>query len=294
MATSFTNGFIQRNYNPSAVPDYGGLTGADRDAAVALTNLFESYGLGTLAPSIINFIKQGYSADTITVLLQQTDAYKQRFAANAVREKNGLPVLSPAEYLATEDAYRQTLRKWGLPSGFYDQPSDFQKFLEQDMSPSELDSRAQEASDFMNSADANQLAYYRQFYTQGDMVAFALDPKRAAPLVGKAFQASKIGGVAKDQGLDIDRATAEQLAGLGINVNQAQSGFGQIASAQPTLDKLSQIYGIDVTQGDLIGATFENDANANKKINKLASRERAAFGGTSGVSSESLASGGQL
>jgi hypothetical protein len=126
------------------------------------------------------------------------------------------------------------------------------------------------------------------------MVAFALDPKRAAPLVGKAFQASQIGGVASDQGLNIDKATAEQLASLGITVNQAQSGFGQIASAQPTLDKLSQIYGIDVNQGDLIGATFENNADANKKIKKLASRERASFGGTSGVSSESLNQGGQL
>ena len=72
------------------------LTGANRDAAKALVELFKQYGLESLAPKIVEFIQNGYSADTTAILLQDTTEYKQRFAANEARRKKGLPVLSPA------------------------------------------------------------------------------------------------------------------------------------------------------------------------------------------------------
>lgn len=270
-----------------------GLSGSDRDAALLLTNLFNSYGLGTLAPVIVDYIKQGYSSDTITVLLQQTKEYQDRFSANKVRIQKGLPALSPAEYLATEDAYRQTLRKWGLPSGFYDSTDDFKGFLESDISPVELDQRAQQASDFMNSADDNQMSYYKQFYTNGDLVAFALDPNRAAPLVGKAFKASQIGGAAMDQGLGtIDQAEAEKLANLGVTADQASSGFGQIAQARQDVNTLGGIYGGGLSTQELIDATFANDADSTKKLKTLASKERAQFGGSAGLGATSLVGNG--
>jgi hypothetical protein len=156
------------------------------------------------------------------------------------------------------------------------------------MSPVELNERAQAASDFMNQADDAQMNYYKQFYTQGDLVAFALDPQRAAPLVGKAFKASQIGGTAADQGVAIERATAEQLASMGVTQNEAQAGFGLVATSQPILDKLGAIYGGGVTQDETIQATFASDAAANKKIKTLASRERAAFNTSSGISASTL------
>jgi hypothetical protein len=107
---------------------------AQRDAATILQNVFAQYGLGSLAGQITGFIQQGYSADAISILLQNTPEYKQRFAANDARLKKGLPALSPAEYIATERSYRQVMSAAGLPLGFYDQTSDFQKFLENDMS----------------------------------------------------------------------------------------------------------------------------------------------------------------
>lgn len=273
---------------------YGNLTGKDRDAAVALTNLFASYGLASLAPKIIEFIKNGYSADTISIMLQTTKEYKTRFAANEDRKAKGLPVLSPAEYIATESAYRQTLSKWGMPKGFYDSTDDFRSFLANDMSPVELDQRAQAASDFMNQADSHEMAFYRQYYTSGDLVAFALDPKRAAPLVGKAFQASRIGGTAQNQGIGIDKTQAERLANIGVTDDQARAGFGQIAQVQGTVNQLGQIYGGGLSQNDLIGATFADDAAATTKLKKLASKERAAFGGSSAIGTNSLASNGAV
>jgi hypothetical protein len=145
----------QARHSPEAAcPDAGGRGQAERqrDAATILTRTVHQYGLGSLAGQITGFIQQGYSADAISILLQNTPEYKQRFAANDARLKKGLPALSPAEYIATERSYRQVMSAAGLPLGFYDQTSDFQKFLENDMSPTELKSRVDTAAQAVNQA----------------------------------------------------------------------------------------------------------------------------------------------
>ena len=273
----------------------GALTGPQRDAAAAVTNLFTTYGLGSLAPKIMEYIKNGYSADTASLMLQDTSEYKTRFAGNTARLAKGLSVLSPAEYLATEKSYGQIMSKYGLPAGFHDQTSDYQKFIENDMSPVELDQRAQQASDFVNRNDAQSLAYFKQYYSQGDMIAYALDPKRAAPLVGKAYEASLIGGAAASQGIQVGQLTSEDLAGRGVTADQAQQGFGIVGQDQQQAQNLSSIYGGQpLTTQDLIDATFKNDAAATMRKNKLASQERANFGGSGGAGATALSASGAI
>jgi hypothetical protein len=269
---------------------YGGLAGKDRDAAVALTKTFESYGLGSLAPVIIGFLKQGYQQDTINLLLQDTDEYKKRFAGNDARLKAGLPVLSPVEYLSTEASYRDVMRQAGLPVGFYDHPDDFAKFIGSDVSPTELKGRVDSASDLINLADPKALDAFKQWYGMGkaDVVAYALDPKRAEPLIQKQLQAAQNAGAAAGQGVNIDKATAERLAAQGINTDQARQGFGQVADSSERLNTLSDIYGDGVTQNDLISSVFDDNADSTNKVKRLASKERAAFNGSGGQSSSSL------
>lgn len=270
------------------------LTGPQRDAAAAVLAVFTQFGLQSLAGKIVEFVKQGYATETVSLLLQDTPEYQTRFAANNARIKAGLPALSPGEYLATERAYGQVLKKWGVPSGFYDSPADFQKFLELDLSPAEIDSRAQSAMEFVNRADPAQMRFFEQYYTKGDMVAFALDPKRAEPLIGKAFKAAEVGGAAADQGIGIGQLQAERLAGQGVTGADARQGFGLVALNQPRAASLSAVYaGTEeaVTTEDLIAATFESDAKSTEKVRKLASRERATFGGSSGITSSSLQEG---
>ena len=272
------------------------LTGANRDAFLALKNIFDSYGLGSLAPDIVNYLQNGYSADTIGVLLQSTTAYKKRFAANEARVKKGLPALSPQEYLATETAYRQVMRAAGLPSGFYDKNDDFQKFLENDVSPQEIQSRVTQASNFIESASAEQKALFSQWYTKGDMVAYALDPQRAAPLVGKAFTTAQIGGEAVSHGLGIDQNMAETLAEKGVTADQASQGFGVIQSTLGNDQKLAAMSGDTITGYDAMREVFLNDASVANRRDRLASQERARFGGSSAVGSGSLGktSAGQI
>lgn len=275
---------------------FGGLSGADRDAAVAVQNLFAGYGIGTLAPKIVDYIKQGYSADTISILLQQTPEYKARFAGNDARVKAGLGALSPAQYIATEQAYRNVLQEAGVPSGFYDSPSDFTDWIAKDVSPTEIKSRVDAASQVITQADPGVLNAFRQYYSTGDMIAYALDPNRAAPLVGKAFQAAQVGGAALDQGINVGQGTAEQLAGNGVSFAQAQQGFGQVAQDSANYAKLGQISGVATSQNDLVQSVFNSNGQDVLKVNRLASQERARFAASSGQGQSSMTrdSAGQL
>jgi len=262
---------------------FGGLTGPNRDSYVALTGLLKQYGLEALAPTVLGMVQQNYSQDTVTVLLQDTPAYKTRFAGNAARIKADLPALSPAEYLSTESSYRAVISAAGLPKSFYDQPSDFQKFIEGDMSPQELSDRVSSASLLVNSLDPTVRAEFAKFYTTGDMVAYALDPVRAAPVVGQQVQAAQVAAGAASQNIDINAAAAEQLAGAGVTAAQAQQGFGNVAQLQQVSGKLSEIYGGTYTQDQAIQETFLGNESAAEKRKRLASAERGQFGGTSAV-----------
>lgn len=276
--------------------DLSNFTGPQKDAFAALNALFSSYGLGTLANTIAGYLKNGYSADTIQLLLRETPAYKKRFAANDARVKKGLPALSPAEYLATETAYRQVMRAAGLPNGFYDKADDFQRFLENDVSPQEIQTRVTQASNFIDSASAEQKALFSQWYTKGDMVAFALDPNRAAPLVGKAFASAQIGGEATAHGLGIDQTMAETLASKGISADQASQGFGVIQQNLANDQKLGALSGDNISGYDAMREVFLNDASVTKRRDRLASQERARFGGSSAIGGGSLgrSSAGQI
>lgn len=271
--------------------DIPGLTGTQRDAAVALTSLFKDYGLDSLAPRIVAMLQEGFGSDTIAVALQDTPEYKARFAANDARVKAGLPALSPAEYLATERSYRQLMSQAGLPLGFYDQPSDFQNFLSLDISPTELKDRIDVATDAINKAPPGTVDYMKQWYNTGDLVAFALDPTRATSLVEQRIKAATAGAAAQAQGIGISQGTAEGLAREGFSNAQLQAGFGEVATTSAATDKLGAIYGQQVTKDDVISQVFDNNAKATEKIRKLASQERASFGGTSSSTSLSGGSG---
>lgn len=272
--------------------DYVGLlsqlTGDQRDAAAAVLSLFEQFGLQSLGSKVIDFAKQGFSGDTISVLLQETPEYKQRFSANDVRVRKGLPALSPGEYLAVEKSYRQIMSAAGLPSGFYDQPEDFAKFIEGDVSPQEVQQRVRDAQDMVNAVPQEVRNYFAQHYTTGDMVAFALDPTRATTAIEKAFSASNVAGRAQKAGLSIDQTLAEQIGATGLSNDQIQQGVGAVALEAQNAARLAQLSGTTLTANDLAAEAFLGNADVTRKRDKLASAERARFGGTSGAGSGSL------
>lgn len=260
------------------------LAGTERDAFAAISALFKSYGLDSLAPKIYDFVKNGYSADTISILLQDTKEYKERFAGNEARIKAGLPVLTAGEYLATEASYRQIMQQAGLPSGFYDQPSDFSGWIGGNVSPSEIQQRVDLATQATILANPNyKKALNAMGIADSELTAYFLDQKKALPYVQKAAATAAIGAQALAQNLAFDQAYAESLATQGITGDQAAQGYSQIAGELDTLGDLAGIYGSSWSQREGEKAVFEGNAGAMKTRGKLASRERAAFGGSSGA-----------
>jgi hypothetical protein len=260
-----------------------------------LTILFKNYGLETLAPKIREFIQQGYSADTVTLKLQETPEYKQRFIGNAARLKAGLSVLSPREYLATEDAYRQIMRTTGLPKGFYDSPDDFSKFIESDVSPTELKQRVDLAQTAIDNADPYYTRTLQEMYglSNGDMIAQVLDPQRALPFITKQAQAVQFGAAAVRQGLQVAKPVAEQYAGMGVTQQQAEQGFQAVAQILPTAEKLGQIYGQNYNQDQALSEVFGGpmSAEAIQRRKRLSEMEQSSFAGQAGVGRGSLSRG---
>lgn len=264
-----------------------------QDAIANLQSVFESYGLGTLAPKIAEYVRAGYSSDTVAMLLQDTAEYKQRFAGNEARRKAGMAVLSPAEYLATERAYRQILSSSGLPEGYYDSYTDFAGFISNDVSPTELKQRVDTAAQVIQNSDPFVLNELQQYYglDRGTMIAHVLDPKAALPFIQRQVQAAQFGAEAQRQGLQVGVGTAEQYANMGISQQQAQAGFSAIGQMLPTADVLSQIYGVQYGQQQAMQEVFANSAEAAAARKKLSALELGSFAGQSGIGAGSLRTG---
>lgn len=259
------------------------LSGEDRDAFLAVNALFKSYGLETLAGKIYDYVKNGYSADTISILLQDSNEYKVRFSGNQSRIQAGLPVLSPAEYLATEASYRQIMESAGLPSGFYDQTSDFSDWIGKNISPTEIQSRVDLATQATILANPNyRRALNMMGINDGELTAYFLDSTKALPYLQKSAATAAIGGEALAQGLTFDKAYSEQLALQGIGQEEARSGYSQLASELETYQNLGRMYNEEFTQRTGEQALFEGSAEALRKKGRLLSQERGAFSGASG------------
>lgn len=277
---------------------------AERQSAYDLLySQFKQYGLESLVEGVKDLIKSNVSPSEFAIRLQDTDAYKKRFAANQDRIKAGLKALTPAEYIGLEDQYQNIMRNYGLPASYYSKDSlgtqaGFNKFIANDVSAAELEDRIATAQKRVINADVNVTNALRQFYpdiTNADILAYTLDPTNALENIKRKVTAAEIGGAALGQGLGTSASRAEELAKYGVTKAQAQQGYSTIGEFLPTAEKLGDIYAKQGL-GSYDQATAEseifntaNAADAAKKRKKLTQLEQATFGGSSGTAQGALA-----
>lgn len=252
------------------------------DAYEMLKSKLAEWGIDDLGDDVINTLVQGYSPSVATMVIQDTPQYKERFKANEDRIRKGLPVLSPGEYIATERAYISTLREFGLPEGFYDDKSDFQKWIAADVSPEEARSRAQTARQAYVDASPEVKEQWQNLYglTPGDAVAAFLDQDKALNLLNKRAQATTIAAEAErafkgQYQLTTDRA--EELANEGVTQQQAQAGFSSVASRLPRDQFLGRLAGQDFTRTEAENETLLNDTTAKAERDKIYNAEKGRF-----------------
>lgn len=272
-----------------------------------LLNEFTKYGLGSLVSEVKDMLINRTPAAEIPIALQNTKAYQDRFAANAERIKAGLGALSPAEYIGLEDQYQNIMRNYGLPASYYTKDSTgkqagFEKFLSSDVSAVELEDRIATAQQRVLNSNPEVLKAIKDFYgdsiTNGDILAYTLDPKQGLADIKKKVTAAEIQGAANVFGLNqisqestpsqikAIEARAAALAGQGINKEEALAGYQTVSEVAPRGSELAAIYGESpYGQAEAEAEVFKTKgaAEAAKKRKKLVAKETASFSGSSGV-----------
>jgi hypothetical protein len=269
-------------------------TKAGQSAYDLLFEQFSRYGMGGLVEPLKQFIQQGLSSSEFTLRLRDTDAYKKRFAANAIRIGKGLSALNEAEYIGLEDQYQNIMRQYGLPASYYTRgdmgrQEGFEKFLANDVSAAELEDRVMTAQSRVLNANPEVLASLKQFYpgiSDGDILAYTLDPDKALTDIKRKVTAAEIGGAAMQAGLKTGVARAEELTAAGITKQQAQQGFQTVAEIAPRGGQLAEIYKQSpytqtTAEAEIFGLSGSTEAAKQRK--KLTSLETAAFGGSAGA-----------
>jgi hypothetical protein len=267
---------------------------ARQSAYDLLYNEFDRYGLGSLVAPLKNLITSGVSPSEFTLKLRETDAYKKRFIANEARIKNGLRALSENEYIRNEDAYQEVMRRRGLPESYYARgdmgiQKGFEALLAGDVSSTELEDRIVTAQDRVLNANPEIAAQLKQFYpgiSNGDILAYVLDPANAINQIKRKVTAAEIGAAAGTYGLSTTVGRAEQLAGAGVTEATAQQGFKTISQVGPRGGVLAEYYKQDpytqdVAEREFFGLTGAREAEMQRK--KLTQLEQAAFSGSAGA-----------
>jgi len=260
---------------------------------------FKLYGLEALVDPLKGLITSGASPAEFTIKLRETDAYKKRFAANADRIKNGLKAIDEATYLELEDQYQNVMRNYGLPDSYYARgdmgmQEGFNKFIANDVSALELEDRIATAQKRVLNSNPEVLASLKAFYpdiTNGDILAYTLDPKNALESIKRKVTAAEIGGAATQAGLQTGLARAEELGAAGITKQQAQTGFQTVAEVAPRGGQLAAIYGESpYTQQTAEQEVFglAGSVEAAKQRRKLVGLEKAAFSGQTGAAQGAL------
>lgn len=255
-------------------------TQANQQSAISiLTDQFTQWGIPELIPTATQLIQSGLSQDAVSVQLQNSDAYKARFAGNTQRTANGFGVLSPADYISTEDAYKQTLAQYGLPQGFYDTQASFANWIGQDVSPTEVQTRAQQASDLVTNSDPTARNLLQQYYgvDSGHLIATFLDPTEAQPTLDKMSYAANVGAAAQRYNVPLDQGQVEGLYGTATQ-DQATSGLQQAGAVLPQEGVLAARYGQNYSAQDAVNEFVLGEqapADKQKMINQLESGQFA-------------------
>ena len=281
-------------------PNYGVDLNAKRtDARASIKALLSKYKLDSLFDTVwgnyTSDMVDYTDTDALAMSIRETEAYKTRFAGNEARRAKGLGDLSPATYIALEDSFKKTMKSNGIPDSFYDTPEDFAQLIAGDVSVAEFNDRISYARSLVQDAPASVRNQMAELYnvSEGQLIAYYIDPAKAAPILKEQERAARIGSAAKENaGMQLTAATAEDLAKRGITDAQAAQGFGNINQ----MGELTQAFTgeADISQQDIISAQFGFNTDAEKKLIKRREQRLGEFKGGGSYARAGGASAGSI
>lgn len=257
--------------DPAATPER-------QDALAIIRNMLIEFDLESEVDWAWESMVQGKGQTQVLFELRQRPVYKQRYAIMEERRKAGMAPITEAEWRRTEEGYKQVARRWNLPTGFYDSPDDFIQWGVYDIAPAELNDRIQEHHDFTAPQREQARATFTEWYgvapDDGSLLAYAIDAKRALPLVQRQLRSAAIGGSARDMGLGIDQGRAESLLARGVTSDLARQGFSRVAGELETQKFQAGATTEALSQEELEDEVFAGDARGTRR-RQLRAREAA-------------------
>lgn len=261
--------------------------GVPNSARAIVTQFLNTYGLGTLA----NWAWKIYTSagggstgiEAITAELPNTKEFQARFPAYAPLAKAGR-AMTVQQMLSYETTARQIFKANGIPGGFYDTPAQLAKFMENDVSTSELETRVKDAQQAVIAAPQDVRNQLQTLYgiDHGHLTAFFLDPTKAEPIIAQKYTAAQIAAESGRAGVgQLNVGQAEGLAHLGVTDAQAAQGFGNLGTQAGLFEAQTQgeqTVGLDTE----LAAQFGGDAAAQLAFKQRAAARVAQFNANSG------------
>jgi hypothetical protein len=303
-ATGFSGGFTQADIDKAfkAGEATAAKVAADNiyankvKASDKLVTLFKAQGIDDagfakfISDNIMNDVSE---AQTLIDIYDQP-VYKLRFPGmDALRKKNR--AITEDTYIKLENQIVQTLKFFDLPVGFYDNRTMLGSIIGNEVSPKEVQDRAQAAQDLAKATNPEIRTALKEFYniSEGDITANFLNGDLAGPLLLKQARAAEIAGIAKTAGFSsFAKAEAQTLAEQDVYKNMSltdlTTGIGRAGTLAATQSRLSYLENQTYSDREALQATLESDQQAILASQRRAARETARFGGSSGLSSGSL------
>lgn len=287
------------------------------DKFAGLVALLASYGINKIADMVDKVLVDYPEADGDEVLnllrydTRYNKPYMERFAGNAERLKNKMPLLDESTYLQQERGYSKMFKSYGLTN--LDNTAQYTRLIAADIDIDEATQRVSMAYDRVLKAEPSTKNAFLRFFpmlSNQDLVAAMLNPEEQLPALERKVQSAEIGGAALRQSLVAELADTSYKSAMYSNVQSGTIGAGtietagatpanvnksyeKIAGELPTMEKLSSFYGStldqygqrEAEQAEILGL-----ASAKRKKEALIAREEASYQGRAGTARGSFSS----
>jgi hypothetical protein len=278
---------------PAAVAPNYGIQADGTSAKATLAATLDSYGLGSLTDWAWGQYLGGTPADQIMLDLRARPEYAQRFPGMAALAASG-HAISEGQYIQAEQSYASQMRAYGLPAGFYDDPTDFAKLISGNVSAQEFGDRLSMAEQAAMSNPQgvelrNQLAsFYGIPNAQGAATAYFIDPDRAATLVKQQFAAAQASAISNQSGFgSLTLGQAEHIAGTNTSADALSSGFASLSQmGELTHGLVGDAGDPGVSRDQMLNAAFAGDGAAQAALKNEQQRRTAVFAGGGGFAGD--------
>ncbi len=288
LQTEQTNQLLAGQYSTNQAT-----TAANAPSALAyLGGVLKQYGLQNLDMWAMGELGQNKSADQVILDLYNTPQFQAAFPGIAQRQANGLPAMSPADYLSYSDQALQMARAAGLPPGTMT-TAEIGQLIGNDVSINELSDRLTNAYSAAMTAPPETRALLQEYYgiTPGGLTAYFLDPENNVNLLKQQVTAAQIGTAGVTSGVgDIGSGLANLLAQTGVSQAQAASGFQNIGPLAPLETALpgQPAQGSTVSADQLAQSQFLGDAGSTRAVQQADETRKAPFEGGGGYALTSM------